>query len=78
MIELINQGVYLLNGTEIRTNAQGMPCADEARENTITYQILRQHDVDGAKGKNAHPLRRHDEPRHYLCRHYPNSARFRT
>ena len=51
MIELINQGVYLLNGTEIRTNAQGMPCADEARENTITYQILRQHDVDGAKGK---------------------------
>ena len=25
MIELINQGVYLLNGTEIRTNAQGMP-----------------------------------------------------
>lgn len=51
MIELINQGVYLLNGTEIRTDAQGMPCADEARENTITYQILRQHDVDGAKGK---------------------------
>lgn len=50
MIELINQGVYLLNGTEIRTDAQGLPAAAEARENTITYQILRAHDVDGSKG----------------------------
>lgn len=51
MIELIKQGVYLLNGTEIRTDAQGLPAADEARENTITYQILRAHDVDGSKGQ---------------------------
>ena len=51
MVELINQGVYLLNGTEIRRDATGMPSADEARENTITYGILRSHDVDGSKGK---------------------------
>lgn len=51
MIELINQGVYLLNGTELRTDAQGMPAAADARENTITYRILRAHDVDGATGQ---------------------------
>ena len=50
MVELINHGVYLLNGTEIRDEYQGMT-PDEARENTITYDILRSHDVDGAKGK---------------------------
>ena len=32
-------------------DATGMPSADEARENTITYGILRSHDVDGSKGK---------------------------
>ena len=48
MVELINHGVYLLNGTEIRDNYQGMT-PDEARENTITYGILRSHDVDGGK-----------------------------
>ena len=51
MVELIKQGVYLLNGTEIRTDANGMPSPDEARENTIAYGILRSHDVDGGKGK---------------------------
>ena len=51
MVELIKQGVYLLNGTEIRTDGAGMPAPDEARENTITYGILRSHDVDGSKGK---------------------------
>ncbi len=51
MVELIKQGVYLLNGTEIRTDGAGLPTPDEARENTITYGILRSHDVDGSKGK---------------------------
>ena len=51
MVELIKQGVYLLNGTEIKKDAAGMPAPDEARENTITYGILRSHDVDGSKGK---------------------------
>lgn len=32
-------------------DAAGMPAADEARENTIAYKILRAHDVDGSKGK---------------------------
>ncbi len=51
MVELFNQGVYLLNGKEIKMDAAGMPAADEARENTIAYKILRAHDVDGSKGK---------------------------
>lgn len=51
MVELINKGVYLLNGKEIKMDAAGMPTPDEARENTITYGILRAHDVDGSKGK---------------------------
>lgn len=51
MIDLIKQGVYLLHGTEIRKDATGMPSPDEARENTITYGILRAHDVDHSKGK---------------------------
>jgi len=41
----------LIDGAEIRTDATGLPAADEARENTITYGILRSHDVDGSKGK---------------------------
>ena len=53
MVELINHGVYLLGGTEVRNEYQGIS-PDEARENTITYGILRSHDVDGAKGKKMH------------------------
>lgn len=51
MIELIPHGVYLLDGKTIVADAAGMPSADESRENTITYGILRAHDADGAKGK---------------------------
>lgn len=51
MVELIKQGVYLLNGSEIATNAANVPSPDDARENTITYQILRAHDVEGGKSK---------------------------
>ena len=51
MVELIKQGVYLLNGSEIATNGANVTSPDEARENTITYQILRAHDVEGGKGK---------------------------
>ncbi len=51
MVELINKGVYLLNGTTFATETAGLPSADEARENTITYRILRAHDVDKSGGK---------------------------
>ncbi|MBQ9313307.1 MAG: hydratase [Bacteroidales bacterium] len=49
MVELINKGVYLLDGEKIVDSAN--ISADEARENTITYGILRSHDVDHSKGK---------------------------
>ncbi|MBR1769633.1 MAG: hydratase [Bacteroidales bacterium] len=49
MVELINKGVYLLDGEKIVDSAN--MSADEARENTITYGILRSHDVDHSKGK---------------------------
>jgi len=51
MVELIPHGVYLLDGKTIVDKPEGMPSADESRENTITYGILRAHDVDGGKGK---------------------------
>ena len=50
MIEIIDKGVYLLNGKEFATDTQNLPSPAEARENTITYGILRSHDVDGSKG----------------------------
>ncbi len=49
MVELIPHGVYLLDGKTIAEQAS--ISADQARENTIAYQILRAHDVDGSKGK---------------------------
>ncbi len=51
MVELIKQGVYLLNGKEIVKDGTGLPSPDDARENTITYGILRSHDTEGGKGK---------------------------
>ena len=51
MVTLIPHGVYLLDGKTVVTDPSGMPSADESRENTITYGILRAHDVDGGKGK---------------------------
>lgn len=50
MVELIQHGVYLLDGKEIVKEVAGAT-ADEARENTITYGILRSHDVDKSGGK---------------------------
>lgn len=47
MVELINKGVYLLDGEKLAESAN--ISADEARENTITYGILRSHDVDHSK-----------------------------
>jgi len=44
MVELINKGVYLLQGKEFATDTTSLPAPDEARENTITYRILRSHD----------------------------------
>ena len=51
MVELIPHGVYLLGGTRIVSDPSGLPSPDESRENTITYGILRSHEVDGGKGK---------------------------
>ena len=36
MVELIQQGVYLLNGKEIVKDAANLPAPEVARENTIT------------------------------------------
>ena len=45
MITLKQEGVYLLDGKTIA--AEHAMSKDEARENTIAYQILRKHDVEG-------------------------------
>ena len=56
MVELINHGVYLLDGKTIVADPAGLPSAEEARENTIAYGILRSHDKDGSKGKKMRIL----------------------
>jgi len=50
MVTLNDKGVYLIGGKKIATDTKGLPTPDEARENTITYGILRAHDVEGGKG----------------------------
>ena len=52
MITLKQEGVYLLDGKTIA--GENAMSKDEARENTIAYQILRKHDVEGGKGKDMH------------------------
>lgn len=49
MIELIKDGVYLVDG-QIVKSGDNLPAPDAAREETIAYQIMRQHNVsDDAK-----------------------------
>jgi len=50
MITLNSNGVYLLNGKTIASEAS--LDKDAARENTIAYKILRAHDVNLSKGKS--------------------------
>ncbi|MDE6099111.1 MAG: hydratase [Muribaculaceae bacterium] len=50
MVELIDKGVYLLDGERFATDTTALPAPKEARENTITYGILRSHDVDKSGG----------------------------
>ena len=51
MITLNPHGVYLLDGKTIAT--EGPLNKDEARENTITYQILRRHEVPAQAGEDG-------------------------
>ncbi|MCD8049618.1 MAG: hydratase [Clostridia bacterium] len=52
MTQLINGGVYLLHGREIaQTPGESFPSPDDARENTMAYNILRAHS-GGGRGKN--------------------------
>ena len=44
MVEVIQQGAYLVDGQIIPAGqAQGQPAPGEAREKTIAYSILRAH-----------------------------------
>lgn len=54
MVELIKQGVYLVDGTKVVSDATGMPSPEEARESTITYGILRSHDTEDGKDGKMH------------------------
>ena len=75
MIELFDKGVYLVDGTTVVTKPDGLPAPEEARENTITYQILPAPTTPtDRKGQNAHPFRRHDEPRHHIRGHHPDGT----
>lgn len=54
MVELINHGVYLLDGQQIVPQQEGLPAPDEAREQTITYQILRAHEAGNSADNKMH------------------------
>ena len=48
MVKLIKEGVYLKGGRDF-VPAEGMPCACEARRNTIAYSILSAHNSGDEK-----------------------------
>ena len=52
MIHVVKEGVYLIDGQRIVTDATGLPAPEVARENTIAYSILRSHDVNKSGGNN--------------------------
>ena len=51
MIQLLEGGTYLVNGTELvepaKAAAQGLPAPEEAAKQTMTYNILRDHNTSG-------------------------------
>jgi aconitate hydratase len=53
MVKYFDNGVYLINGSEIvpAKEAKGLPAPDEAREGTIAYSIMRAHDKSDDKRK---------------------------
>ena len=53
MISLQAEGVYLLDGKTFAKSAA--LSKDEARENTVAYQILRSHEIPGQAGNEAQP-----------------------
>ena len=55
MIQLLEGGTYLVNGTELvepaKAAAQGFPAPEEAAKQTMAYNILRDHNTSGNMGK---------------------------
>ena len=51
MIQLLEGGTYLVNGTELvepaKAAAQGLPAPEEAAKQTMDYNILRDHNTSG-------------------------------
>ena len=51
MIQLLEGGTYLVNGTELvepaKVAAQGLPAPEEAAKQTMAYNILRDHNTSG-------------------------------
>ena len=51
MIQLLEGGRYLVNGTELvesaKAAAQGLPAPEEAAKQTIAYGILESHNTSG-------------------------------
>ncbi|MEG1528377.1 MAG: hydratase [Clostridia bacterium] len=51
MIQLLEKGAYLKNGKTLIEEGEGLPTPQEARENTLAYQILRKHNMSGLSNK---------------------------
>lgn len=54
MVELINHGVYLVDGQRVVQGGENLPTPDEAREQTIAYKILRSHQTAPGNGQAMH------------------------
>ena len=55
MIQLLEGGTYLVNGTELvepaKAAAQGLPAPEEAAKQTMAYNILKDHNTSGSMEK---------------------------
>ena len=79
MIKLYDNGVYLLNGTEIvedTGNVQVPMSKEEAAQNTMAYSILSAHNTSGNMKNLQIKFDKLTSPRYYIRRDHPDSARF--
>ena len=84
MINLYEKGAYLVNGTELvdEDNTEKLAqltgsalSKEEARQNTIAYGILSDHNTSGNMDKLM--IKYIDFPRYYICRDHTDGESVR-
>ena len=84
MVKLYDEGIYLVNGTEIVPESEGAKVQaltgkaadkEEAKKGTMACSILSAHNTSGDM---EHLKLKFDVPRYYIRRGYPDSKSFRN